>query len=76
MTTEASANHDCGGFSHSRDALPGKGLGPGARVTVNRLTFTVPNVASGRPDHPLAAGRAVSLSAPRAGRPVLALAAG
>jgi predicted alpha-1,2-mannosidase len=56
------ANYDCVGFSYSQQQLTAVGLGPGARVTANGLTFTMPNVGTGAPDNVMANGQTVTLT--------------
>ncbi|MFJ8781514.1 GH92 family glycosyl hydrolase [Streptomyces sp. NPDC102476] len=60
----AEADYDGGGWSYSRQALAAAGLTPGARGTVNGLTFTWPNSPGGRPDNATASGQTVQLSSP------------
>jgi beta-galactosidase len=56
------ANFDGVGNSYSQQALTAAGLGPGAVLTHDGITFTWPDVLSGQPDNVVAQGQTVLLS--------------
>lgn len=60
------ADYDGGGWSYSRQALAAAGLTPGARGTVDGLTFTWPDSPAGRPDNVSSDGQTVRLDSPAA----------
>lgn len=60
----AEADYDGGGWSYSRQALAAADLTPGARSTVNGLSFVWPDSPSGRPDNVTATGRTIQLGSP------------
>jgi len=55
-TDAGAADLDGAGGSYSAQALAGSGLGPGAVLTRDGLTFCWPEVPSGQPDNVIAAG--------------------
>ncbi|MEV8557556.1 lectin [Streptomyces sp. NPDC051917] len=61
-TAAASADFDGAGYSYSAHALATAGVTPGSRLTVNGVTFTWPDVASGARDNYEANGRTVRTS--------------
>lgn len=52
---------DSGAHSYSQQQLTAAGYGPGAAVDIDGATFTMPNVAAGRPDNVLAMGQTIPL---------------
>jgi beta-galactosidase len=56
------ADFDGGGYSYSEQALTASGLGPGAVITHEGITFTWPDVPVGQPDNVVAMGQTVLLS--------------
>ena len=61
-TDAGAADLDGAGASYSAQALAGAGLGPGAVLTRDGLTFSWPDVPSGQPDNVIAAGQTILLS--------------
>ena len=55
-------NYDGNGSSLSETALTNAGAGPGAQITSNGVTYTVPNVAAGTDDNTIAEGQTIDLS--------------
>jgi hypothetical protein len=58
------ADFDGFGFSYSAEALAAAGFAPGARVRVDGVTFTWPDVAPGLPDDVVPAGQRIAVQAP------------
>ncbi|MGA2829764.1 MAG: glycoside hydrolase family 2 TIM barrel-domain containing protein [Streptosporangiaceae bacterium] len=56
------ADFDGAGNSYSAQALTAAGLGPGAAVTHDGITFTWPDVPPGQPDNVVAQGQTILLS--------------
>ena len=56
------ADFDGDGNSYSAQALTAAGLGPGAAVTHDGITFTWPDVPPGQPDNVVAQGQTILLS--------------
>ncbi len=56
------ANLDGGGHSFSQQSLNTAGLSPGATVTEQGITYTMPNVPAGQPDNTIAGGQDISLT--------------
>jgi hypothetical protein len=61
-TSSSSADFDGVGYSYSASALSSAGITPGSTVTANGVSFTWPNVASGKPDNYEANGQTVTAS--------------
>ena len=61
-TDVTAADFDGTGTSYSEQALTSAGLGPGAVITHDGLTFTWPDVPAGQPDNVVAAGQTILLS--------------
>jgi len=58
----AAADFDGTGNSYSEQALTAAGLGPGATVARNGLSFTWPNVPARKPDNVIAMGQTIRIS--------------
>jgi hypothetical protein len=56
------ADFDGAGYSYSEQALTASGLGPGAVITHEGITFTWPDVPVGQPDNVVAMGQTILLS--------------
>jgi hypothetical protein len=56
------ADFDGAGYSYSEQALTASGLGPGAVITHDGITFTWPDVPAGQPDNVVAMGQTILLS--------------
>ncbi|MDI5973813.1 lectin [Streptomyces sp. SL13] len=61
-SNSSAANFDGGGFSYSAQALSAAGVTPGGKVSAAGVSFTWPNVASGKPDNYEANGQTVTAS--------------
>ena len=55
-------NYDGNGSTFSETALTNAGAGPGAQLTSDGVTYTVPNVAAGTDDNTVAGGQTIDLS--------------
>jgi predicted alpha-1,2-mannosidase len=60
-------NYDGDGWSYSSQALAAAGVTPGGTVTVDGVSYAVPDTAPGEPDNIVAAGQTVPLATPVAG---------
>ena len=61
-SASTAANFDGGGYSYSAQALAAAGVSPGSTVSAGGVSFTLPNVASGKPDNYEANGQTVAAS--------------
>jgi hypothetical protein len=55
-------NYDGNGSTFSETALTNAGAGPGAQISSNGVTYTIPNVAAGTADNTVAEGQTINLS--------------
>jgi hypothetical protein len=55
-------NYDGNGSTFSETALTNAGAGPGAQLTSNGVTYTIPNVAAGTDDNTVAEGQTIDVS--------------
>jgi len=61
-SSSSSADFDGVGYSYSASALSAAGVTPGSTITANGVSFTWPNVASGKPDNYEANGQTIAAS--------------
>ena len=58
----APGNYDGNGSTFSETALTNAGAGPGAQLSSNGVTYTIPNAAAGTDDNTVAEGQKIDLS--------------